>query len=207
MTPVVVMALLGFAAVLAARRRDALVVRFTPDRHTWTAIATCVAVAAASPSILLVGPGSSAARAIHVLVIYALLGCAVPWGYALFVEWRAGLGRAAPGLDAGAGDQPGDGCAARARDRVRPVPRAGERPGSCRGELHVACGRPLRALPLLRVHSPAPRARVQSDPGDLRDGSALQSVAHRYRAAAPATPGAGCCSYSSSACSISRSSA
>jgi membrane protease YdiL (CAAX protease family) len=26
------------------------------------------------------------ARAIHVLVIYALLGCAVPWGYTLFVE-------------------------------------------------------------------------------------------------------------------------
>jgi membrane protease YdiL (CAAX protease family) len=86
LTPVLVMALLGFAAVLATRRRDALVVRFTPDRHTWTAIATCAAVAAASASILLVGPGSSAARAIHVLVIYALLGCAVPWGYTLFVE-------------------------------------------------------------------------------------------------------------------------
>jgi membrane protease YdiL (CAAX protease family) len=43
-------------------------------------------VAATSASILLVGPGSTAATAIHYLGIYALLGCAVPWSYTLFVE-------------------------------------------------------------------------------------------------------------------------
>jgi membrane protease YdiL (CAAX protease family) len=45
-----------------------------------------LAVAATSASILLVGPGSNAARVIHVLGIYFLLGCVVPWGYTLLVE-------------------------------------------------------------------------------------------------------------------------
>ena len=86
MTVVLLMAMVALAVVLAVRRRDALVVRWTPDRHTWAAIATCLLVAAVSASILLVGPASSAARALHFLVIYALLGCAVPWGYTFFVE-------------------------------------------------------------------------------------------------------------------------
>jgi hypothetical protein len=83
---VLLMAVLAFAVVLATRRRDALVLRCAPDRHTWAAIGTCAAVAVASAAILLVGPGSSAARAIHFLVIYAVLGSAVPWGYTLLVE-------------------------------------------------------------------------------------------------------------------------
>jgi membrane protease YdiL (CAAX protease family) len=86
MTAVLLMALLAFAAVLATRRRDGLVFRCAPDRHTWVAIATCAAVAAVSASILAVGPGSIAARAIHFVVIYALLGGAVPWAYTLLVE-------------------------------------------------------------------------------------------------------------------------
>jgi membrane protease YdiL (CAAX protease family) len=86
MTAVAVMATLALAAVLALRRGDALAVRWAPDRHTWAAIGTGLAVAATSASILLVGPGSMAARALHFLGIYAVLGCAVPWGYTLFVE-------------------------------------------------------------------------------------------------------------------------
>jgi membrane protease YdiL (CAAX protease family) len=86
LTPVLVMALLAFAVALVARRREALALRWAPDRHTWAAVGTCLAVAAVSASILLVEPGSTAARALHFLGIYALLGCAVPWAYTLFVE-------------------------------------------------------------------------------------------------------------------------
>jgi membrane protease YdiL (CAAX protease family) len=99
MIAVLLMALLAFAAVLATRRREALVLRLEPVRGTWTAIGACTAVAVASAAILLVGPGSSAARAIHFLVIYALLGCVVPWGYTLLVERGspADLGLRRPG--------------------------------------------------------------------------------------------------------------
>lgn len=86
MTAVAVMAALALAAVLAVRRGEALALRFRPDRHTWAAVGTCLAVAATSAAILLVEPGSAAARALHFVGIYALLGCAVPWGYTLFVE-------------------------------------------------------------------------------------------------------------------------
>jgi membrane protease YdiL (CAAX protease family) len=85
-TPVLMMALVAVAAVLAVRRREALALRWRPVRSTWVAIGACLAVAAASASILLVGPGSAAGSAIHYLGIYALLGCAVPWGYVLGVE-------------------------------------------------------------------------------------------------------------------------
>lgn len=85
------MALVALAVALAAKRREAFAVRFAPNRDSWAAIATCLLVALVSASILLVGPGSVAARFLHFIVIYAVLGCAVPWGWTLFVE-RGALG-------------------------------------------------------------------------------------------------------------------
>jgi hypothetical protein len=86
MTPVVTMAALALVAVFAVRRRAALELRWAPDRHTWVAVGAGLAVAATSASILLVEPGSVAARSLHFLGIYALLGCALPWGWVLLVE-------------------------------------------------------------------------------------------------------------------------
>jgi len=86
MTAVLIMAVLAFATALVVRRRDAFTLRFTPDRHTWAAVGACGAVVAASASLLAIGPGSAAARAVQFLVIYAVLGAVVPWGYVLIVE-------------------------------------------------------------------------------------------------------------------------
>ena len=87
MIPVVVMAAFALIAVLVVRRREAVALRFRPDRHTWAALTVCLAVVVSSAGILLVGGAeSTAGRAIHLLVLYATLGCAVPWAYTLFVE-------------------------------------------------------------------------------------------------------------------------
>jgi hypothetical protein len=86
MGAVSIMALVALCAVLVVRRREALVLRATPDRSTWVAVATCLAVTAVSASMLALDPDSQWARAIHFLVLYALLGCAVPWSWTLLAE-------------------------------------------------------------------------------------------------------------------------
>ena len=71
---------------LAMRRREALQFRWQPTRDTWVAIGTGVLAILLSASMLLLQPGSVAARILHYGMIYVFCGAVVPWGYTVMVE-------------------------------------------------------------------------------------------------------------------------
>ncbi|MBN1933236.1 MAG: CPBP family intramembrane metalloprotease [Anaerolineae bacterium] len=81
-----VMGIIFLAFVLVVRRKEAFVFRWRPTRHTWVAVGAGLLAFVFSASMLLVGVDSLAAKLIHRVLIYALCGVAIPWGYTLLVE-------------------------------------------------------------------------------------------------------------------------
>lgn len=81
-----VMGIVFLAIALAVRHKEAFVFRWQPTRHTWVAVGAGLLAFVFSASMLLVGVDSLAAKLIHRVLIYALCGVAIPWGYTLLVE-------------------------------------------------------------------------------------------------------------------------
>jgi membrane protease YdiL (CAAX protease family) len=81
--------IMGILAVLIAvliRRKEALTLRYAPERGTWVAIGTGLLAWALSASLLLFDRDAVAARVIHYGFIYVICGVAIPWGYTLLAE-------------------------------------------------------------------------------------------------------------------------
>lgn len=72
--------------VIVVRRKEALVFRWQPSRHTWVAIGVGLLAFALSASLLLFESESLAARLIHYGGLYVVCGLILPWGYTLLVE-------------------------------------------------------------------------------------------------------------------------
>jgi membrane protease YdiL (CAAX protease family) len=68
------------------RRKEALVFRWQPSRHTWVAIGAGLLAFFLSASLLLFETESLAARLIHYGGLYVVCGVVIPWGYTLLVE-------------------------------------------------------------------------------------------------------------------------
>ena len=88
--PVLASALFAFAAVAIVRRREAVALRWRPDRDTAAAIGTGLLAAAVSAAMLLVPPRSLARDLLHFVGIYGICGGLLPWWYVTRVE-RAGV--------------------------------------------------------------------------------------------------------------------
>lgn len=93
----VIMAILTLAVVLVVRRKEALRLRWAPNRYTWAAIGTGLLAFALSASLLVVPRGALAGRIIHFGLIYVLCGFILPWGILL---WE-GKGKGLAGMGAG----------------------------------------------------------------------------------------------------------
>lgn len=87
--PVYLSALLICFAVVLVRGREALALRWRPDRHTAAALGTGLLAVAFSAAILLFPERSNAGRVLHFLGIYVVCGALLPWWYVTRVE-RAG---------------------------------------------------------------------------------------------------------------------
>ncbi|MBN1260314.1 MAG: hypothetical protein JXB35_06495, partial [Anaerolineae bacterium] len=81
-----VMGIVTLGIVLIIRRKEALVVRWSPERGTWIAIGTGLLAWALSATLLFFARDAVAARLIHYGLIYIVCGVAIPWGYTLRVE-------------------------------------------------------------------------------------------------------------------------
>jgi hypothetical protein len=72
--------------IIFVRRKEALIFRWQPTRHTWVAIGAGLLAFALSASLLLFEAESPAGRLIHYGGLYVVCGVATPWGYTLLVE-------------------------------------------------------------------------------------------------------------------------
>ena len=85
-TQMLITATVIFVIAIFIRRKEALVLRWQPTRHTWVAVGTGILAFALSASLLLFDADSVAAQVIHYGLIYVVCGFAIPWGYTLLVE-------------------------------------------------------------------------------------------------------------------------
>jgi hypothetical protein len=73
-----VIAVIALVIAIAVNRREALIFRWQPMRHTWVAVGTGLLAFAFSAALLLFDADAGVARIIHYGLIYVLCGVAIP---------------------------------------------------------------------------------------------------------------------------------
>lgn len=80
------MGVIVLAVVLAAKRKQAFVFHWQPERGTWVAIGTGLLAFVFSAVLLLLDSGSLAGQLVLYGGIWVLCGILIPWGYTLLTE-------------------------------------------------------------------------------------------------------------------------